>query len=76
MIAPSLHPDTVRAACEPRGRCGFGLTTRTICSLIAGFAFLIPGFWMRASATPCWRGMLSCCLPRCLTACACPSCRS
>ena len=46
MIAPSFHPRTVRATCEPRGRFGFGLTPRSIALLIAGFAFLIPGFWV------------------------------
>jgi uncharacterized protein (DUF58 family) len=46
MIAPSFHPRTVRATCEPRGRFGFGLTPRSIALLIAGFVFLIPGFWL------------------------------
>jgi len=46
MIAPSFHPRTVRATYEPRGRFGFGLTPRSIALLIAGFAFLIPGFWV------------------------------
>lgn len=45
MISPSFHPETIRAACEPRGRWGFGLTARSVALLIAGFAFLIPGFW-------------------------------
>lgn len=45
MIAPSLHPPQVRAACEPRGRWNFGLTPRSVALLIAGFAFLIPGLW-------------------------------
>ncbi len=45
MIAPSFHPGTVRATCEPRGRWSFGLTPRSIALLIAGFTFLIPGFW-------------------------------
>ena len=45
MISPSLHPEPVRAACEPRGRWGFGLTRRTVALLIFGFAWLIPGFW-------------------------------
>ena len=46
MIAPSFHPRAVRATCEPRGRFGFGLTPRSIALLIAGFVFLIPGFWL------------------------------
>jgi len=45
MISPSLHPEPVRAACEPRSRWAFALTPRTIALLIAGFAWLIPGFW-------------------------------
>src|SRR5579871_726049 len=45
MIAPSLHPETVRAACTPRRRWGFGLTPRTIALLAAGFLWLLPGFW-------------------------------
>src|SRR6185437_6221607 len=45
MIAPSFHPATVRATCRPRTRASFGLTTRSIALLTAGFAFLIPGFW-------------------------------
>ena len=46
MIAPSFHPATVRATCEPRSRCELlGLTPRSIALLIAGFAFLVPGFW-------------------------------
>jgi uncharacterized protein (DUF58 family) len=45
MISPSLHPAPIRAACEPRGRWSFGLTARSIALLIAGFFFLIPGFW-------------------------------
>ncbi len=45
MISPSLHPDPVRAACQPRRRWGFGLTPRAIGLLAAGFLWLIPGFW-------------------------------
>ena len=45
MISPSFHPASIRAACEPRSRWGFGLTARSIALLIAGFTFLIPGFW-------------------------------
>jgi uncharacterized protein (DUF58 family) len=45
MIAPSLHPAPVSAACEPRRRLSFGLTPRTIGLLTVGFALLIPGFW-------------------------------
>ena len=45
MISPSLRPEPVRAACQARGRWGFGLTARSIGLLIAGFFLLIPGFW-------------------------------
>jgi uncharacterized protein (DUF58 family) len=45
VIAPSFHPATVRATCEPRTRWSFGLTLRSIALLLIGFVFLIPGFW-------------------------------
>ena len=45
MIATSLHPQTVRAVCEPRRRWGFGLTPRALGLLAAGFLLLVPGFW-------------------------------
>ncbi len=45
MIAPSLHPGAVRAACLRRRRWSFGLTARSVALLIAGFAWLVPGFW-------------------------------
>ncbi len=45
MISPSLHPDPIRAASERRRRWAFALTPRTIALLIAGFLWLIPGFW-------------------------------
>ena len=45
MIMPSLRPLPIRAVCERRGRWGFALTPRSIALLIAGFFFLIPGFW-------------------------------
>ncbi|HVZ82032.1 MAG TPA: DUF58 domain-containing protein [Terracidiphilus sp.] len=45
MISPSLHPEPVRAACVRRRRWAFGLTPRSIGLLIAGFVWLIPGFW-------------------------------
>jgi len=45
MIAPSLHPGSVSAACERRRRWGFGLTLRSIGLLLAGFVWLVPGFW-------------------------------
>ncbi len=45
MISPSLHPAPVSAVCERRRRWSFGLTPRTIGLLLAGFVWLIPGFW-------------------------------
>jgi uncharacterized protein (DUF58 family) len=45
MISPSLHPASIRAVFEPRGRWAFGLTPGTIALLCAGFFGLIPGFW-------------------------------
>ncbi|HMD76213.1 MAG TPA: DUF58 domain-containing protein, partial [Terracidiphilus sp.] len=45
MISPSLHPAPVRAACQRRRRWSFGLTPRAIGLLMAGFLWLIPGFW-------------------------------
>ena len=56
MISPSLHPDPVSAACEPRRRWPFGLTPRTIGLLCVGFFWLIPGFWdgRLAYAMPAW----------------------
>lgn len=46
MIAPSLHPAPVRAACERQRRSAFGLTPRAIALLCAGFLLLIPGFYV------------------------------
>lgn len=45
MISTSLHPDSVRAQCKPRGHLAFGLTPRTIWLLVAGLALALPGFW-------------------------------
>ena len=45
MISPSLHPAAVRALCRKRRRLAFGLSGRAIVLLLAGFAWLIPGFW-------------------------------
>ncbi|MGB6973440.1 MAG: DUF58 domain-containing protein [Terracidiphilus sp.] len=42
----SLHPAEVRAVCQRRGRMAFGLTRRSVGLLLAGFVWLIPGFWM------------------------------
>lgn len=41
----TLHPGTVRAACEPRRRLAFGLTPRAVALLIAGLLWLVPAFW-------------------------------
>ena len=45
MISASLHPETVRAACQPRGRFAFGLTPRAIWLLVAGLVLALPGFF-------------------------------
>jgi len=45
MISASLHPETIRAACRPRGRFAFGLTPRTIWLLVGGLALALPGFF-------------------------------
>jgi uncharacterized protein (DUF58 family) len=60
MIAPSLHPGPVSAACERRRRWGFGLTPRAILLLLAGFVWLVPGFWdwRLALAMPAWEALL------------------
>jgi len=46
MISPSLHPDPIRAACERRRKLAFALTPRAIGLLLAGFLFLVPGFYV------------------------------
>jgi uncharacterized protein (DUF58 family) len=60
MISPSFHPASIRANCEPRSRWGFGLTARSIALLIAGFAFLVPGFWDErlSYAMPAWDALV------------------
>ncbi len=60
MIAPSLHPATIRAVCEPRSRIGFGLTPRTIGLLLVGFLWLAPGFFDNrlAYAMLAWDGLV------------------
>jgi uncharacterized protein (DUF58 family) len=45
MISSSLHPEPVRAVCQPRGRFAFGLTPRTIWLLAAGLLLALPGFF-------------------------------
>ena len=46
MIAPSLHPATMSAACEPRRKFAVALTARAVGLLCAGFLLLIPGFFV------------------------------
>ena len=60
MIAPSLHPGTIRAVCERRSRIGFGLTPRTIGLLLVGFLWLAPGFFDNrlAYAMLAWDGLV------------------
>ncbi len=45
MISSSLHPEPVRAVCQPRGRFAFGLTPRAIWLLAAGLLLALPGFF-------------------------------
>ena len=67
MIAPSFHPATASATCEPRGRASFGLTARSIVPAHRGLLpSSFPASGMRASVTQCWRGMRSCFSPRLL----------
>ena len=56
MIPPSLCPRRVSAVCERRRRWAFGLTARGIGLLLAGFIWLVPGFWdwRLAWAMPAW----------------------
>ena len=60
MISPSLHPAPVSAACERRRRWGFALTPRSIGLLLAGFVWLVPGFWdgRLAYAMPAWNALV------------------
>jgi uncharacterized protein (DUF58 family) len=60
MISPSLHPDPISATCERRCRWSFALTQRSIGLLLAGFVWLIPGFWdaRLAYAMPAWDGLV------------------
>ena len=60
MIAPSLHPGPVSAVCERRRRLAFGLTPRAILLLLAGFIWLLPGFWdwRLAFAMPAWDALV------------------
>lgn len=60
MISPSLHPDPISAPCERRRRWAFGLTGRSIGLLVAGFAWLIPGFWdgRMANGMPAWDALV------------------
>jgi len=46
MIAGSLHPAPIRAACQRRGRIPFALTARAIVLLAAGLALALPGFFV------------------------------
>jgi len=60
MISPSLQPAPVSAVCERRRLLGFGLTPRSIGLLLAGFVWLVPGFWdgLLAYAMPAWDALV------------------
>jgi uncharacterized protein (DUF58 family) len=45
MISPSLHPESVHASCQARGRFAFGLTPHTIWLLAAGLLLALFGFF-------------------------------
>jgi uncharacterized protein (DUF58 family) len=45
MTSGSLHPETVRAQCRPRGRFAIALTPRAIWLLAAGLLLALPGFF-------------------------------
>lgn len=48
MMRGALHPEPMRALCQPLGRFGFGLTTRAIGLLAGGLLLALPGFfWPR-----------------------------
>ncbi len=46
MLQPSLHPETITATAQPRGRFAFGLTPRALILLGLGFLALIPGYYI------------------------------
>lgn len=46
MLQPTLHPAPVTAPCQPRRRFAFGLTSRALLLLGAGFLWLIPGYYI------------------------------
>ena len=46
MLRPSLNPETIKAACQPRSRLALGLTRRALILLGAGFLWLIPGYYI------------------------------
>ena len=46
MLRPSLHPETIKASCQPRSRLAFGLTPRALILIGAGFLWLIPGYYI------------------------------
>ncbi|MGD0910989.1 MAG: DUF58 domain-containing protein [Terracidiphilus sp.] len=60
MIAPSLHPEAIRAQAAPRGRFAFGLTQRTIWLLAVGLVLALPGFFdaRLAYAMLVWDGVV------------------
>jgi uncharacterized protein (DUF58 family) len=60
MISPSLHPAPISAVCQRRRRWSFALTPRSIGLLLAGFVWLVPGFWdgRLAYAMPAWDALV------------------
>ena len=60
MLQPSLHPDPITAACEPRSRFAFGLTPRAIVLLGIGFLCLVPAYFFPNLAwlMPAWDALI------------------
>jgi uncharacterized protein (DUF58 family) len=46
MLNPALHPETVSASCQPRGRFAFGLSRRALILLGLGLLWLVPGYYI------------------------------
>jgi uncharacterized protein (DUF58 family) len=60
MLPTTLHPDPISAACQPRGRFGFGLSQRALILLGLGFLWLIPGYYVNrlAYGMLVWDGLI------------------
>jgi Uncharacterized conserved protein (some members contain a von Willebrand factor type A (vWA) domain) len=45
MIAPRLHPESMQASCQARGKLAFSFTPRAVVLLAAGLILALPGFF-------------------------------